>query len=64
MSKWFVSTEKKTLDEAKKLRDDLNSHRVPRSPLRFVQVVVAGPNDGFVVCDLGFSMETGLAEIR
>lgn len=59
----MIYAEKTTLDEARTLRDRLNSHRIPRSPLRHIAVVVAGPNEGYVVCSLGLAEESGLDTI-
>jgi len=60
----ILSSEKSTFDEAQKLRDSMSAATVAGCPLRYRPVVIHGPNDGFMVAELGFATANEMPVIR
>jgi hypothetical protein len=60
----ILSSEKQDFATALDLCQQMRASRVIGSPLRYWPVVIAGPNDGFLVVESGFATSNGFEVIQ
>lgn len=59
-----ILSSEKPLGMCQSLAKFLEANMAPRLPLRFRPVIISGPNDGFIVCELGFAEANDFTPIR
>ena len=57
-------TEYPTLDTAERIYYQRIGTQVPTIPLRLRPAIIYGPNDGYMVVDLGWALREGFTPIR
>jgi len=60
----LITTTERPIAEARALLGSFLRAMVDGCPLRFQPCMIAGPNDGFLIAELGFAVANGFEPVR